>query len=42
MARILVRCAAVGIALVVTGALAPGRRGRRPCDRVLRELTLPE
>ena len=41
MARILVRCAAVGIALVVTGALAPGT-GRRPCDRVLRELTLPE
>ena len=41
MARILVRCAAAGIAVVVTGALAPGTRGR-PCDRVLRELTLPE
>ena len=34
MARILVRCAAVGIALVVTGALAPEARAqtvrRRP------------
>ena len=28
MARILVRCAAVGIALVVTGALAPGTRAQ--------------
>ena len=41
MARIRVRCAAVGIAVVVTGRSLRGR-GRRPCDRVLTELTLPE
>ena len=41
MARILVHCAAVAIAVVVTGALAPGTRAQTG-DRVLRALTLPE